>query len=344
VENKGYVTWQNDSHRTIVFVVSGLAVVLKNSDLIPPSVPIPQDVIRGIINHLHHDIDNPTLKCCVVVSRSFRTESRPQLFSTIRLESPFATKQLHTLLTQSPEITDFIRKLFICCDNRLRRASNWPENNPIFPFILKLVRRPQVVSLRNLYGSNKSWDRFSLEAQTAFIDIFRAPTLRAVELYRISGLPTSIMGSFQHLTTLSLSNVMFQVGGSLEVVDFNSSPQFSFSSLDVLELGIGTMIFQYTDPPTTIFAQMRSVQILSIWYSSEETWSLAKTVIRSSADSIRAIMWNCCEPKGLVGPQSMFQVSLRNTSIHPIFIYIFIRTPSRTHSQFAMPLLHHQFV
>jgi hypothetical protein len=264
----------------------------------PTSVPIPQDVIEGIIDHLHED--KASLKCCAAVSRCFRVESRLHLFSAIRLDSPLTTQQLFTLISQTPDIATLIRELFIDPDPN-RCSTSWVAENVFLPTILKMLHRLKALSLRN--PTILRWDLLSPEIQSALVDQFRSPTLDVVKFFQVHNLPISLITSFTHLKVLSLHFVGFHNGSGS-----NSSliSTLAFTRLEMLDLrlfGVTSVPRGYM--PVAFFAQMQAVQLLSLWSCTQETLSLARAVIRSSSHSIKCVMWNVFRFPREIPPPSM---------------------------------------
>jgi hypothetical protein len=238
-----------------------------------PSVP--QDVVHIILDHLHDD--NDTLKNCATVCHSFLYFSRLHLFFSIRLTASSGSERLSSLITCKPELSLLIRELFI-----IDSAIGWFGVDKSLLTILRMVHRLQLLSI--VCWDDLRWeDQLSIEMQSALIYRFRDPTLEAVGLSRISGLPLTVVAEFANLKKLSLHSV--------NLVDDSSSDSSKVDSLAFPRLRALELMFINNQPISDkIFSRMENVQFLCAYNCNHVGRSFAQQVIVSSARSMKS-MW-----------------------------------------------------
>jgi hypothetical protein len=298
-----------------------------------PTFLIPQEIIEYIVDELHGHI--LTLKSCALVCHSFLHICRKYLFSTIHLLSNTHSRRLHErVLKETPEIALYIRELFVYGDSSEHYDTDddavaaWLAKDAALLRTIQLADRLRLLSL-NEHGPPIFWNfAFTKELQSAFLARFQSPHLVVLKIHRVHALPVSTLLGLTQLKGLSVTVENFDKQSW-------SGPVSPLTQLKALEL--------YSTRPIPIpmkipFPPMPNLYLLSI-HDDGFTWSIARQVIRSCADSIKSVVFNHrarvqCECIDL-SVAAMKPISSRRNS--------YIDTPGvNPESAFALLLVDHQ--
>ena len=241
---------------------------------------IPEDIIEGVITHLHWHHDRDTLMSCAVVSHSFFPASRKKLFFSVHLDHPQKPQKLHDLLNIEPDIAPIIRELYV----EDFHEEVWCATNEYLPQLLMTMFRLELLSIA-VPESNPltAWNHLSGDLQSAVEERLRSHILSEIRVETLD-LPLSIIGQFTHLRKFVLNDADFydDSPGQSSHVPTGTDPH-----LEALE------VCRLSEPlPAAMSLLTGKLQHLYIGSSDPSTLAAMKDVIRSSGTTIRSIAWS----------------------------------------------------
>ena len=137
------------------------------------------------------------------------------------------------------------------------------------------------------------WDHnFSNELRSAFLDLFRSPSLATVTITHLD-LPLSVLSAFTHVKKLTLLHVNFRGTSSL--------PPFQLAQLEILIIYAHITLedAKFFTPTSSSFPNL---SFLSINSQSEGTTLFGKRILQSSTRSIEQLIWNHCSKSIILLP------------------------------------------
>jgi hypothetical protein len=155
-----------------------------------------------------HPNDRHLIKTCALVSHSFLRPSRKQLFSDIIIGTWVQCENLHLVLTQNPDIRQFVRKLKI----------GGRSYQPLFfeEALLSILQLPlyRLEELVIFSMEPLAWNDLSSEMNDALRDIIRSSTLTNLTLHNSTNVPITLFASLTQLRTLKLIDVKLDFSDS----------------------------------------------------------------------------------------------------------------------------------
>ena len=158
-------------------------------------------ILENIINKMRGD--DMTLKQCSLVSRSFHSPSRRNLFFSIDLDTTKKVARLHQLLVASPYVGRDIRELAVTLKQDV--AKEWFANDTVLADILGML--PSLNMLSWDATACKSWTTLSPQLQTALVALFRQPTLTTIAIRTLNDFPLAFFHAISSLKKLKLSSM-----------------------------------------------------------------------------------------------------------------------------------------
>ena len=166
---------------------------------IPPLAP---EIIECIVDQLRGD--DMTLKQSALVSRSFHSPSRKNLFFFIDLDTRRKCCRLGQLLVAHPDIRRGIRQLAIT----LYATHEWFSNNTILAVIFSMLPCLNMLSWET--DSCPYWNTLSAQSRTALVTLFQQPSLTTVTITALCDFPLSIFNATHSMKRLDLSKTTLQ--------------------------------------------------------------------------------------------------------------------------------------
>lgn len=192
----------------------------------PHSARLPPELIEAIIDEVGAQRDTPTLRSCSLVAFTFVFRAQTHLFSTIDLDKAQHSRKkyhdrFHRLLLKSPHLGTYVRHLRLGDDaedeygytNRdfdiaTGQRRSWITDSRTLPYTLSFLPRLRSFSLT----FNSEWTNWEsdipVETRRAFENLFALPSLCAVSLEFVTGLPGDVLlGLVAKMELLGLSCV-----------------------------------------------------------------------------------------------------------------------------------------
>ena len=166
-----------------------------------PTPSIPLEIHETIIDLLAEDDKNfVPIKAYSLVCRTFLPLCRKHIFASIVLNhgprSP-TTRMLERLISASPEIANYIRKLYynIAVDD---------FTNPLIQECLKRISRLQFLAVRNYNGRKLDWS--SNHLRPALLHLLHLPTLTHFTVFAIDKFVASDLAPCVNLKILDIGS------------------------------------------------------------------------------------------------------------------------------------------
>jgi F-box domain len=272
------------SLESLKFYYNGSAAAMK------PSVPIPLDIIRHIVEHFCYD-DIPTLQACSLVSRSFLTPSQKGLFHSIYLHRVEGhCQRLQCVFTDNPELLSYVRELYVLDYHPIAYEGRtyWTSQNEAFHTILKALPCLQLLSFKFTHNLlfPKDWKEVSVELKLALLHLCSLPSLNICELQGLDNIPVDFFDAFPHLKELSLFMIT-PVGRRVDEQQNIPPAPLDKVQLESLELEGG---FDFRALFETIRASMDTSQLREVSIHTEFPRDVWET-IKDSTSSLEILMW-----------------------------------------------------
>ncbi|GLB45259.1 hypothetical protein LshimejAT787_2100190 [Lyophyllum shimeji] len=168
----------------------------------PPEMhPIPEEIIDLFMEELHDEVE--TMKNCALVSRTFLTSARRQLFSTVVLRSEDQFLGFSSLIAQNLRISVHVRRLLVSRSSYLPMIPQRLQSIiSTFSAIRASLREVQVGYTHSV--KNHSFRALPIELQDAFLDLFASPNLEIIIIGDFYDLPFPRLARFTQLRELGI--------------------------------------------------------------------------------------------------------------------------------------------
>ena len=192
-----------------------------------PKPTLPLDILLHIIDLLARSsgdsMDPNTIRSLQILSlacKSMVPLCRKHLFSSLKLNSNSKTEGYNDLLSKSPDIACYTKKLFLLC-------------NPIINHdFLDILKKHSSLHWITLTGSKSlSWNDFPESLQSSLVSLIKLPTLSSLSIYSFTMFPAAAIAGCSNLNYLQV------VGAKLTPPEINQviPPRSKIPSPELLD-------------------------------------------------------------------------------------------------------------
>ena len=169
---------------------------------------LPPEILDQIFSFL--TTDKASLKACSSAHPVFCHIIQPYLFADVTISSigdngSFQTKELLTLLSENPHVSNYILHLKISIPEPSHHVA---VLNTISTILHLPVRLTSISFIHQSYARSRIlWNELPESFLTAFMTCLRLPSMKTVSLTNIRSLPLTIFDDFPNIKTIRLINV-----------------------------------------------------------------------------------------------------------------------------------------
>lgn len=283
----------------ILLLTSNLQVTKSTCDrLMILSIPIPLDIIGGIIEQLHDDPD--TLKSIAFVSKSFRLFSQRQLFKKIHLKIAYRSlndrkraQRLHSFFASNPTLALYVHDLSLDIkDLSHPQTMTYPQSihisDTVLPAIFDALKCLRSFSLSGLWiPQTRLW-------KAVILNLCRSPGLRNIYLSGIESFPVIEIPQLRQLRRLAFSNCSLSPRLNIPIGRGDISPPDERYLLDVLEFDMEstgvTRFWEMMLQPQTPLSVLQ-LRVLRLVGTNSQMRKDVWKILQDISGSLECLIW-----------------------------------------------------
>ena len=179
-----------------------------------PRLPLElvERIIDDVVEYDNNYIDKfSSIKACALVCHCFLPLCRKYIFASVILDTRAAplrrtptSDKLNHLLSNSPHLAVYIRKLYYCVEEREFAAERFPWLSSMFKKLVKL----QKLSISYYWRPSGRLDWMSSSGRNVLLPLLHLPTLTSISLSSIRNFSLADLASCVNLKKLQIQSLV----------------------------------------------------------------------------------------------------------------------------------------